>query len=429
MGNMINKTSISKVNINKLNENFVIPMYNEYCFSNLIGTIKETLGIEKNKIKISLPKDVTLGLPDTSNKVILLLIDAFGFESYENIKEDSLFLKDIENRGVISKLTSQFPSTTTAHVTTITTGLPVYEHGLYEWYYYEPVIDEVIVPFLFSEGYKEEPESLREKKIDARTFLPRENFFSELSSLGIKSKVYNPRYINKSTYSSFMFKDSDLQGYDNLEELFTNLVEDLETEKEKAYYYVYIPYVDSVGHEYGMNSIRFKMELSSLIYNMDKYFYKNGKNKIKDTMMFLTADHGQTEIDLNNVTYINKLIPDIEKYFCEKHTGYPIVPTGFCRDMFLHIKIEYLEEVKELLKNTLEGIAEVYTFDELKEHGVFGNPSQRFLSRVGNIIIIPYDKNAVWWYEPGAYEIKFKGAHGGVTTSEMEIPLLAYYFK
>ena len=33
------------------------------------------------------------------------------------------------------------PSTTTAHLTTLYTGLPVEQHGLYEWHVYEPSLD------------------------------------------------------------------------------------------------------------------------------------------------------------------------------------------------------------------------------------------------------------------------------------------------
>ena len=51
---------------------------------------------------------------------------------------------------MVEKLTAQFPSTTAAQITTIHTGQTVGEHGLFEWNYYEPVLDAVIAPLLFS---------------------------------------------------------------------------------------------------------------------------------------------------------------------------------------------------------------------------------------------------------------------------------------
>jgi hypothetical protein len=50
------------------------------------------------------------------------------------------------------------------------------------------------------------------------------------------------------------------------------------------------------------------------------------------------------------------------------------------------------------------------------------------MSRVGNLVILPYDGETVWWYDPGRFEQKFYGHHGGLTPGEMEIPLLMYAF-
>ena len=50
----------------------------------------------------------------------------------------------------IEPVASQFPSTTTAHLTTLSTGLPVEQHGLYEWRCYEPSLGVVIRPLLFA---------------------------------------------------------------------------------------------------------------------------------------------------------------------------------------------------------------------------------------------------------------------------------------
>src|SRR3954454_22295918 len=77
-------------------------------------------------------------------RVALILLDGFGMKFVERHASHPL-LKRLE----IEPLASQFPSTTTAHLTTLYTGLPVEQHGLYEWKCFEPRLDDVIVPLRF----------------------------------------------------------------------------------------------------------------------------------------------------------------------------------------------------------------------------------------------------------------------------------------
>ena len=67
--------------------------------------------------------------------VVLFLVDGFGWCFFEKFQEMP-FLRRLTTGGTLEKLTSQFPSTTAAHITTIHTGLPVGESGIYEWFYY-----------------------------------------------------------------------------------------------------------------------------------------------------------------------------------------------------------------------------------------------------------------------------------------------------
>ena len=70
--------------------------------------------------------------------------------------------------GRSSRSRSQFPSTTTAHLTTLYSGLPVEEHGLYEWRVYEPRAGDVIRPLLFAPARDGDPPL----RIDPRELLP-----------------------------------------------------------------------------------------------------------------------------------------------------------------------------------------------------------------------------------------------------------------
>ena len=143
-------------------------------------------------------------------------------------------------------------------------------------------------------------------------------------------------------------------------------------------------------------------------------------------MLLIGADHGQDRIDPQQTVYINHLLPDISSVFKTTKGGRPVVPGGMCKSFFLYIKEDALENTEQLLAEKVEGIAQVLRVSDLIEQGYFGQPvSGRFLSRVGNLVIVPNRGESVWWFEPGKFEVGYKGFHGGLTQDEMLIPLLA----
>jgi hypothetical protein len=66
----------------------------------------------------------------------------------------------------------------------------------------------------------------------------------------------------------------------------------------------------------------------------------------------------------------------------------------------------------------------------LIDQGYFGPlpPSPAFLSRVGNLLILPHAGQTVWWYEEGRYGMRYRGMHGGLSQDEMLIPVCLYPF-
>ena len=394
-----------------MTNDFIFPEYNGKNFINIINSIKHNFGIndgitlENKKIKkILLNKE----------KVVFILVDAFGWKFYKSVREDSKFFKEIRKRGIEEKITSQFPSTTTAHVTSVITGKDVSTHGFFEWFTYDSKINEVFTPFLFDYEGKEE-------------ILPKDNLFKELKENGVCSTIITPNYINNSYYSRELFKDGKVKGYDSVEEMFDILLQGIKKDKGKNFYYIYYPQIDSIGHEYGMSSYKAYFEINNFIKALDNFYNNVLDEGVNEGTFILSADHGQMEI--KDKIYLNELIPNIEEYMIKDSKGKSIVPVGYNRDMFLYIKKEFEIYVYELLKEKFKDKGEIYLVKDLIDKGVFINPSETFLSRMGNIVIIPYDGYGVWWFEKGKYEISLKGSHGGLTKDEMEIPLLIYNFE
>jgi hypothetical protein len=159
---------------------------------------------------------------------------------------------------------------------------------------------------------------------------------------------------------------------------------------------------------------------------MDQLFYQRTHGNTPDTLFMLTADHGQIEVDPKRTYYLNRYAPGIQRYLRTNLNGNFLVPAGSARDMFLHVKAEMLDEATAFLQKQLAGRAEIYPTQTLVEQNFFGSQqlSREFLTRVGNIVILPYAHETVWWHEEDKFDMHFLGHHGGLTPEEMEIPLL-----
>jgi predicted AlkP superfamily pyrophosphatase or phosphodiesterase len=419
---MINQKSIDEVNNSNFNQNFKKfkkPLYQSYCFSNVNNLIEFTLGINNN---LKFPKDVLSSANNKYEKVILFFIDGFGWQFYEKFYQSDFF-KAIEKYGVINKLTSQFPSTTAAHVTKIHTNLTVGESGVFEWNYYEPKVDAVISPLLFSFAGDNQRDTLK-NVIDSKKILPQQTFYQYLKKSRIESFVFQHESYTPSTYSYIVFKGAKVIPYKTLPEAIVNLFNLFNTNKEKSYYFLYFDKIDSISHIYGPDSSQVEGQIIAFITFMEKFFLPQFK-KFKNTLFLMTADHGQIQINPKTTFYLNKKAPKIKKYLKTNKNNQYLVPGGSPRDMFLYIKENYLEEAKFYLEKKLKNIAEVYLTQDLIDQGFFGEKiSKTFLKRVGNLLILPYKNESVWWWEKGKFEQKFFGHHGGLTKEEMEIPLL-----
>jgi hypothetical protein len=145
------------------------------------------------------------------------------------------------------------------------------------------------------------------------------------------------------------------------------------------------------------------------------------------TLVLLTADHGMEGISPERTTYVNTAWPDLAEYLEVGADGKPLAPAGSCRDLFLHVLPERLDEVESRLGELLAEVAEVRKVEALLAEGLFGpNITEALTSRLANLVVLPAAGEAAYWLEEGRFEQRFLGQHGGLSTNEMEIPLVSW---
>jgi predicted AlkP superfamily pyrophosphatase or phosphodiesterase len=392
--------------MDRMNETFVKPRYDEGGFAGIPARIENAFA------------------SGNYDAVVLFLIDGFGWRFFERF-QDSPFLKRIARDGKIEKITSQFPSTTAAHVTTIHTGLPVGVSGVYEWYYYEPQIDQIIAPLLFSLAGTKERDGLKTIGVKPASLYPRGVFYPALKKRGVDSYLFGMREYTPSTYSSVIMAGLEQYAFKTFSEALVNLNLLLEKQTKPTYIHLYFDKLDSICHEYGPTSPQMEAEIETFLLIMEHYFERIFNTK-KRVLFLMTADHGQVEVDPQTTVFLNRdmRFSGIERFLKINRFRQLLVPAGSARDMFLHVKEDLLDDAQAFLTPRLEGKADVVKTEYLINEGYFGpDVSSRLRERVGNLVILPYRYESVWWYEKDKFEQRFYGHHGGLTPQEMETVL------
>src|SRR3989338_1384482 len=98
----------------------VYPRYNGLSLMNISHTILSHFGAEP--FKPTLPNGFYKDLKDTSN-MVLFLIDGLGWNLFEKASKTNNFFKTIIKNRKIHQITSVFPPSTPAALTSLNTGL------------------------------------------------------------------------------------------------------------------------------------------------------------------------------------------------------------------------------------------------------------------------------------------------------------------
>lgn len=410
---MINEASVRAVGASRSVEGFCKPLYGTYNFSQIPATAYRLLTGKPG----GLPLDCTTD--STYDCVVLFLIDAFGWEFFQKYAARYPFLSRFLNQGIVSKITSQFPSTTTAHMTTLHTGLEVGQTGLYEWFQYEPLVDRIVAPLLYSFAGDHEGGTLAKTTLSPKAFYPWETVYERLLKKGISSTLYHQAVIAISPYSTAAFQGAENRPYVDIRLGAKLLREQIE---EGGFFYFYVGDIDGACHKHGMHAVEVEKALDLCFQSLEEFFWQGGKGFKKKTAILLTADHGMVEIDPEGTFYLNLELPEILPLIRKNRAGDYLAPAGSCRDFFLHLESGKKEEAIRILKKALAGKAEVVDVSKLIQEGYFGAAAVQnsFVERVGDVVILPYGDGSVWWYEKHKFDQKFYAMHGGLSPREME---------
>jgi hypothetical protein len=144
--------------------------------------------------------------------------------------------------------------------------------------------------------------------------------------------------------------------------------------------------------------------------------------KGKNTLLIVTADHGQVSTTLKRTIILNKhpLFRDcLARPLC-----------GEARTIFCFVLPQKRQQFERYFRRNFSHYAELYPSRELAEKGFFGQhqPHPRFWERIGDYIILPKENYVFREFLPQEERRLLVGYHGGLSSEEMLVPLVVARF-
>jgi hypothetical protein len=380
-----------------------LPDYRNGSIVNLMGSLIEGLGGAPTGYA-PLP-----ALPAAEvgeyRQVVLLVVDGLGYE----------FLMRRNRRSSLralnrARLTSVFPSTTAAAVTTFLTGTAPQQHGLTGWHMYFKELGAVLAVLPGTPRYGGVP--LQQAGIQPRRFFGHGSVFDRLS---VPAYVVSPRRIAHSDFNLAHQGKAELKPFDTQDDFFLTLAKILRSDRNRKFVYAYWPDLDRISHEAGALSAEADWHFAS---------WEEGFGRFLDhiagtgSLVIVTADHGFIDTDESRTVTLDTH-PELADCL--------ILPLcGERRVAYCYVKPDRREFFESYVRSELDACAELWRSRELIERGCFGLgvPHPRLADRVGDYTLVMKENYVIKDWLPGEHRYAHIGVHGGTSDAEMWVPLI-----
>ncbi|MBQ1899615.1 MAG: alkaline phosphatase family protein [Erysipelotrichaceae bacterium] len=318
-------------------------------------------------------------------KVFVLLVDGMGANLIrKKLPKDSFLVSNM-----LASPSTVFPSTTTAATTSIRNGRPPCENGWLGWMQYLEEVDDIVIPFR-SMGYYNE---ITYEGDIFRKYVPVTTTEQELNRIGVPSRILFPSF--------------EEDGCEDFDEMCCRLA-DL-SYSQYRYVYAYWDKYDTYMHEHGPSSRICDSYLEHINYEIEELV----KNLNKDTLLVVTADHGQVDIR----RFYNLWNSEFDRFFARR-------PSLEQRAMAFKIRKGMEREFEKLFKQRFEDDYVLLSKAQVMESHLFGDrPNHpRFEQFIGDYVAIAKSDLVLIYKERG--NLYYSGQHAGICDDELYVPII-----
>jgi Type I phosphodiesterase / nucleotide pyrophosphatase len=352
-------------------------------------------------------------------RVVMVLVDALGYQRFRPLlDEPGSAWHWLQQHGVLAPLTSVFPSTTTAALTSLSTGLAPGRHGMlgYEMWLKEFGVTANMIQ-LRPMAAGRETGSLVDAGLDPATFTRAPILAQHLAAHAVDVHAFLPAFIVGSGLTSMTLGRVRRHPFHAPSDLWPGLRQLLEsTPGARQLVWAYWPMVDTLSHQYGPSAEAVDREARSFGEMLREAFLEPLTAAARaGTLFVLLADHGQVDT------------PPLPDFNLRGHADFldhlHILPTGENRAAYLHCRPGQVEEAQAYLEQRWPNDFVVVRQEAVMRSGLLGAPlDDRTASRLGELLVLARNGAYLWW---AADENRMRGRHGSLTRAEMLVPFLA----
>ena len=351
---------------------------------NISATLAEFLGAPNENATLSLLKKE---LSKQYKNVVFICFDGMGINPIiRNLSKQDFLRKNIQKT-----LTSTFPSTTTNATTSLTSNLLPLQHGWLGWSLHFDGLEHNV------DLYPCNNSETGEKVDCVYPIYDNANCYFDNTNTDYKITPVLPVYVKTKSENQKIVIENEFD--------LCSTIKKVCNKKGKQFIYAYLPEPDSTMHEFGVTSVEAKAKFESINKEIEKLY-----NELKDTLIIITADHGQVDIEGHIEFYKDKEINDLLQYppYLDGRTPAFIVKDGKEKEFEIKFKKRYGKDFK------------LFKSKHLIDKGYFGNKGE-YGHLLGDYIAIgTYTHKEFLNYENSQ---RFKGHHTSLT-EEMKVPLI-----
>jgi len=398
---------------------FVVPDYDGLCLANIPATVAALLGGELPGACPPLRPELWRGWADGVRRVIFLLVDAMGYLQLQEAmaRGDVPAWNRLAERGALFPITTVFPSTTNAVLTTLWTGYSPAAHGLLAFELYLREFGVAASALFFWPVACHQHDLLVEWGLKPEDFVPVPALGETLTKQGIAVRTFTRKTYAESALSQMHRRGLEqIDGFVGASDLWVGLRRALgESQSGRLFISAYWDVVDGISHKYSPDDDSWATELRTIGYMLEEEFLRRLTPAEREgTLLIITADHGMVptppevavKLDDHPALRDALLIP----------------PMGESRAPFFYPHPDRRETLRDYLDGELGDAFVTLERNAVLESGLLG-PGPIYSEtpyRLGDLVALARGNHYLAEKEKS---LEMLGRHGGMSPTEMLVPL------